>query len=325
MEYTLISYCCGTWPNIGGVARYETQLKMIFPNRIFFIGPQQKKEMLAFLKTCKNPIVITDNHLSCDIPNEYPVLLVHHGSALTHAEREPNWDKYWKTLCCTGQSIMLKYRNPKNTWIISSSSFCTDEFTKYFGSEYKKFIDNYLVLHPSELDETRYKTDYNDKPVILGNWSTGNKGGNIINSLMKYTNFKYQQLQVMPKSNETIDDFNKRKQEIYLSSDIFLQISVSEGNSYATLDALLCGLVVVASNVGLFYKDVPDDCFVKLDWERNTDIEYVLDKLKYGWQNKEILSQNARKWYMSNCRFLDWELKMKKIVNDFYYRNYNDL
>ena len=30
-----------------------------------------------------------------------------------------------------------------------------------------------------------------------------------------------------------------------------------------TLDALLCGLIVVSTNVGLFFKDVPDDCFVK--------------------------------------------------------------
>ena len=34
-NYTLISYCCGTYPSIGGVARYDTQLKLVFPNRIF--------------------------------------------------------------------------------------------------------------------------------------------------------------------------------------------------------------------------------------------------------------------------------------------------
>ena len=322
MEYTLISYCCGTWPNIGGVARYDTQLKMIFPDRIFFIGPQQKQQMLNCLAICKNPIVITDNHLACDIPNEYPVLLVHHGCALTHAEREPSWDKYWKTLCCTGQNIMLKFRNPINTWIISSSSFCTDEFTKYFGNEYVKF-QNYLVLHSSELDENKHKVEFNKKPVILGNWSTNNKGGQIINSVKKTDIFEFRQLQVNPIFGETMTDFNKRKQEIYLSSDIFLQLSVSEGNSYATLDALLCGLVVVASDVGLFYKDVPDDCFVKLDWKRNTDVEYVLDRLQHAWKNKELLSQNARKWYMNNCRFIDWEIKMKKTVNDFAIKNYN--
>ena len=46
MPYTIISYCNGRWPDIGGVARYDTQLKLIFPERVFFKGPQQKEEML---------------------------------------------------------------------------------------------------------------------------------------------------------------------------------------------------------------------------------------------------------------------------------------
>lgn len=75
MTYTLISYCNDTWPHIGGVARYDTQLSITFPQRYFFKGPQQKKELINFLKICDNPIVITDNHLACDIPNKYPILL----------------------------------------------------------------------------------------------------------------------------------------------------------------------------------------------------------------------------------------------------------
>ena len=39
--------------------------------------------MLPFLNTCKNPVIITDNHLAYDIPDNYPVLLVHHGCALS--------------------------------------------------------------------------------------------------------------------------------------------------------------------------------------------------------------------------------------------------
>ena len=55
----------------------------------------------------------------------------------------------------------------------------------------------------------------------------------------------------------------------------FYKYPNSEGNSYATLDALICGLPVVASNVGLFYKDVPEDCFVKIEWRKNHDVEYI--------------------------------------------------
>jgi hypothetical protein len=319
-NYTLISYCCGTWPSTGGVARYDTQLNIIFPKRVFFAGPQEKGKMLDLLKKCKNPIVITDNHLSCDIPNDYPVLLVHHGCAMVTAERTTSWEPYWKNLCCNGQNKMLNYRNPNNTWIISISQACTDDFTRIYKDEYTKF-KYFKVLHPSELNEKVVKNKFNDKPIVLGNWNHPKKGGNIIDKLKNNDFFKFEQLNVYPANNEPLEYFNKRKQEIYLNSDIFLQLSVSEGNSYATLDALACGLVVVASNVGLFYSDVPEDCFVKIEWERNGDVDYVIQKLNYAWENREKLSENARKWYLQNCNFADWKNKMYKIVNDFHYIN----
>ena len=99
---------------------------------------------------------------------------------------------------------------------------------------------------------------------------------------------------------------------------MFLQISLCEGFSYAALDALLNGLVVISSNVGFFYKDIPEDCFVKIDWKRINDTEYIKSKIEYAWENRDQISKNGRKWYMENCRFIDWEKKMKSILNDFY-------
>ena len=73
-----------------------------------------------------------------------------------------------------------------------------------------------------------------------------------------------------------------------------------------TLDALLCGIPVVSSNVGLFYKDIPEDCFVKIEWERNNDLKYIEEKLNYAWENKEILSKKGREWYLANCNLNNW-------------------
>lgn len=324
LEYNIVSYCCGKYPSIGGVERYDAQLKMIFPNRVFFQGPKEKDKMLEYLKNTKNPIIITDNHLSCDIPNDYPVLLVHHGCAKTHAERDSNWKGITMELCCNGQDKMLSIREPKKTWIISSSSFCKDQFKKYYRDKYSLF-DNYLILHSSEFNSTIFKTTFNKfKPIILGNWSTFNKGQQIIPAIKSLTDkYEFKQLQIKPNQNESLNDFNLRKQQIYLDSDIFLQLSVSEGNSYASLDALFCGLVVVASNVGAFYKDVPEDCFVKIPWEKNNDANYVMERIEYAWNNREILSINARKWALENCNFELWKKKMYKIVKKFYEHNYD--
>lgn len=311
----IISYCCGCYQqgDFGGVARYDYQLSLIFKDRVFFKGPVEKKKMLNFLEKCKNPLVITDNQFSCDIPNKYDILLVHHGCAKTTALRTPDWGEPWKSLCLNGQNKMLDYRDPDKTTIISISQSCTDDFTNYYGEKYTKFkrLD---ILHPSELDETKYKNNFNSKPVILGNWNHPKKGKKIIPTLKrKLKDFEFKQLSIGC-NDKNFKDFNRRKQDIYLGSDIFLQIATSEGNSYATLDAMISGLVIVASNVGLFYKNVPENCFVKLDWEKNNDINYVREKILEGWKRREELSKNCRMWYLDNCRFIDWEKRMRKLI-----------
>jgi glycosyltransferase involved in cell wall biosynthesis len=323
----IVSYCNGTWPSIGGVARYDTQLKLIFPNRIFFKGPQEKDKMLQYLKTCKEPIIITDNHLSCDIPNEYPVLLVHHGCALTTSERNPDWEPFWRDLCCNGQKQMLSYRNPQNTWIISISNACAVDFNRFYPDLYPKFkrID---LLHPSELYEGVQKKGFNDKPIILGNWNHIKKGKHLLPKLKELLpEFEFIQLNVMPKNNESLGHFNYRKQDIYIKADMFLQIANSEGYSYASNDSLINGLVTIATNVGGFFGDVYKDAYVELDWKKcygeNIDYDYICDKIRYAWDNREELSKKGREWYMKNCRFTDWEKKMKDLVTDFHSAIYN--
>jgi hypothetical protein len=312
----IIHYCCCSYDrgDHGGVARYDYQISKAFPNRVYFQGPYEKDQMLAYASSCSSPIIITDNHLSCDIPNDFEVIIVHHGVAHTHAEREPQWDPYWKNLCCSGQQRMLFHRDPEKTKVISISKFCTDEFTRFYRQYYTKF-ERADILHASDLDESRFKNQWNDTPVVLGNWSTENKGSLIVQELASTSTFNFRTLNVQP-INSDIDDFNARKQDIYLSADIFLQLSLCEGNSYATLDALLCGLPIVASNVGLFYEDVPEDCFVKVDWKQNGDINYVKEKLEEAWENRNTLSKNCRDWYLQNCGFSDWALKTRNFIGE---------
>ena len=260
--------------------------------------------------------MITDNHLSCDVPNNIKTLLVHHGCAVTTSERNPDWGEPWKSLCTNGQLKMLDYRDVKKTNILSISKACTVDFTKYFGEKYTKFnrID---LLHASELDENRYKKGFNSVPQVLGNWHGLKKGERLMPKLKSNAkDFKFNQLNVRIK-NGNIEDFNRRKQNIYINNDIFLQLSNSEGNSYASLDGLICGMVVVSSNVGLFYGDVPEDCFVKLDWRKNGDVKYVEERLRYAWKNREEISRRGREWYMNNCRLVDWNKKMLEVVDEY--------
>lgn len=308
----IVHYCIGSYDigDNGGVARFDYQLKQVFPDRKYFKAPEQKLELCKYLNNCKNPLVFTDNQFAIDIPNCFNTVIIHHGCAKTHAIREPTWEKSIRDLCCDGQNRMLIYRYPLTTKILSCSQFCSDEFEKHYPLQYVNFKKE-KILHPSELKESCDKKYWNNVPVILGNWSTENKGSKVVEALSKDHTLIFQKLDVKV-INGDIETFNKRKQDIYLQSDVFLQLSLCEGNAYSTIDALICGLPIVASNVGLFYKDVPEDCFVKIEWEKNNDIDYIKEKIKYALQNKEILSKKAKEWYMNNIRFEDWK---QKIIN----------
>ena len=311
----IVHYCCGSYKkgDYGGVARYDYHISQLFPQYRHFTGPREKNDLLCYLGRHKDSvIVITDNHLACDIPNEYKVLLVHHGVAETHATREPDWNKYWRDLCCNGQKQMLYHRQPETTKIISISQFCTDEFTKYYGDKYKEF-KNTKILHTSELDESIFKKEWNKNPIIIGNWKDKNKGKFIVEELMKKDKYRFVPMNVYPDKNN-INEWNKRKQKAYVDCDVYLQLSLCEGFSYAALDALLCGIPVISSNVGLFYNDIPDDCFLKIDWERMNDEEYIEEKINYALKNKKELGRKGRDWYLKNCSFNLWKNKMKQVI-----------
>ena len=53
-------------------------------------------------------------------------------------------------------------------------------------------------------------------------------------------------------------------------------------------------LKIFLKDFGLFYKDVPEDCFVKIDWKRNGDAKYIQEKLEYAWKHREELSKKSR-------------------------------
>ena len=46
--------------------------------------------------------------------------------------------------------------------------------------------------------------------------------------------------------------------------------------------------------------------YVELDYQKcygdDIDYDYLCNKIKYAWNNREELSNNAREWYMEYCR-----------------------
>jgi|UniRef100_A0A6C0IXG1 hypothetical protein len=316
MTKLIVSYCNNKYPeNYGGVARFDYCLSLIFPNRIFFKGPEDINLLLDFCKenNKEDYIIITDNHLSSQIPDEIPLIVVHHGVARTHLEREPNWDIKWKNLCVYGQDLMFHLRSPKNTVFVSPTIFCKNEFGRIYGKMYNTY-KNIYITHASELDELVYKTTFNKKPIIVGNWIQDSKGKHLIEELkMLLPEFEFKPLELDFK-NKTIEEYNKEKQDYYMSGDIYLCLSLVEGCSYSLLDAMLTNLLIVSTDVGIMENEVNKRTFVDLSWN-NLDVNLICNKIKYIWENKKDYFNKSREEYFKITSWDRWKKEWNNVIN----------
>ena len=216
---------------------------------------------------------------------------------------------------------MLEYRKPENTLIVSCSQSCIDDFTKYYDDIYTKF-KRILLLHSSELDKDDYKKSFNEKPIILGNWNHMKKGGKYIDAIKNLLKDEFIFKQLKTSSTKNIKKHNNEKSDIYKNADIFLQLSSSEGNSYATLDAFNKNLLICGTNVGLLYDLSDKEVAVIFDWEKASDVNFVAERIRYLWKNREKYNRKSKEWFDNNVPFNEWKIKIKKIVNDFYKEQY---
>ena len=317
----IISFCNNKYPdNYGGVARFDYCLSLVFPDRIFFKGPEEIDKLLQFYKENNNYIIITDNHLSSCIPQEIPLIVVHHGVARVHLEREPKWDKKWKNMCVYGQDLMFHLRKPENTIFVSPTKFCKNEFGRIYGKRYQMY-KNIYIPHVSELDGTKYKTSFNQKPVIIGNWIQNSKGKDLIDDLIKeLPEFEFRPLQI-DFTNKTIEEFNNMKQQMYIDADIYLCLSIVEGSSYSVLDAMLNNLLIVSTDVGIMENEVSKDSFVGLSW-KDRGIENISKNIRYIWENKERYFNKSRQEYFRLINWEKWESEWKKLICDSKFINY---
>ena len=312
----IISYCNNKYPNsFGGVARFDFCLSLITNHeRVFFKGPEEINDLLEYYQKNKG-IIITDNHLSSQISKDIPLIVVHHGVARTHAEREKNWDEKWKNLCVRGQDLMFHLRKPKNTIFVSPTIFCKNEFSRIYGKIYSEF-PNYYLPHASELDESKFKMKLNEKPIILGNWSQDHKGKNLISELIKkLPEFEFRNLKVDFK-NKSIDEFNNIKQKMYIDSDIYLCLSIVEGSSYSVLDAMLNNLLIVSTDVGIMENEVDKNSFVSLSW-KNLEVDYICKKIKYIWKKREKYFNKSREEYFKLTNFDKWKHQWNEVIDYF--------
>ena len=318
----IIHYCCGNYQtgDFGAVARFDHCLKCNFPNVIMYQGPQQKSEFLSFISQCqKPPIIFTDNHLACDIPNEFNTIVVNHGCAQRTNENLENWDSYWKDLCLNGQMKMLEHRKVETTIMLPVCTSIREDFRRYHNLEYDKF-KNERVLHYSFFDEKKvkkYKTGTNLKTRILGKFS--GTTSEIVNDLMDSEladKYYFQQLNSDGRFFKTVADYILAQQKTYLQCDMYLQLSNHDNSVYEVLDAAVCGIVILSTNIGAC-SDMPGDCYVRVEHHKARDKDYMAGRIEYGLANKMTLTENARRWVSEKHSKKIWKSEILKAMSVF--------
>ena len=309
--------CCGAYEHglFGGVPRYDNQIKMTFPSRIIV---RNKPELMHALSNFPNVRVIVDNHYALLVPQEVPCIIVHHGCAQEHIIRAPNRMDLLEL--AEAQRSIWQYRASKNTKVISISQFCTDMFTKHYALDYPHFR-NILLPHCSEHASMGVAWSYTPRDtdqaiMVLGNFKGSSKGEQRMRAVESLSNGRISlcalSVQPMNLGSWAIQEFEERKARIYTQYDVFLQLSVFEGDSYATLDALCLGMPVVATDTGAFYKDVPEDCFVKVAWDAHP--EEVCHAIFEARMRSHELSKKALDYCKMHRDFAAWQAKMREVV-----------
>lgn len=240
-----------------GVPRFDMTLRRAIPEMVSVIK-------LPALDPCD--IVIADNHLSNDVPPHIKTVIVHHGCALTHYERDPMW-QYPHTLeICEKQRRMFDL---PNRVCVSQSYWASTEFAKRVPN-YPKSV--YIIQNWVERIDPLPK---HGKPIIIGDWRDNNKGVNAWRKLAeKCDKYEFRPL------NFT-DDAGRKKQ--YGEASLYLCLSLSEGGAHAVCDAEAAELPIVTTDVGN-YISFPDCEVIRWQDRDNTDlvIAAIEKKLKIG-------------------------------------------
>lgn len=270
-----------------GVCRFDWEIRKVFPRIRSVTKPPKDLDP-------EQDLVITANHLSLDVPEEIKTVVVHHGCAQTHFDRDPGWRTDETLEICRRQKEMFKR---PNRIFVSPSRWCAEEFLRHGFAE----VLAEIIPHWVETISRRIVPRGSGSPVVLGDWRDRNKGVAILETLRKtHPELEFRQLRC---------DYETRA-KAYRDADVYLGLSVSEGGSYALSDAEAAGLPIVMTDVGNY-------------------LEYS-DRIAIPWENREDpdliayhLGMRARTGRMSpsffdSYTFDKWKAKWEDLVRRFW-------
>ena len=220
----------GAW---SGVPRFDWELRKAFDGLISLALTPATRVLLAQLARSRpDTIVITANETSLDVPDALRTIVVHHGCAQTHFDRDPHWRGRGPHRLCAAQRAM--YQRPNRTFV-APSAWVAEQFSTHYQVPLAPVIPNWVPGLAAAADEAHAKQR------VLGDFRTWNKGSEVLPRLAAR----------MPELEfRALSCTYATRHEAYARADAYLGLSVSEGGSYALCDAEVARLPIVMTDVG---------------------------------------------------------------------------
>lgn len=265
-----------------GVSRFDLMLRRVFPE-IKSITPA---EIPMTFKT--GDLVITDNHLVLTIPDEIEAIVVHHGCAATHYERDPLWRNHATARMVADQMLMTRERKAR-TIFWAPSAWVADEFSRHNPDWMREVVVCPNWVEPMDL--SRWADSILEQKIIIGDWRDANKGSHIWKRIASKApaGWKFEPL-------EFRDQATKEKQ--YGLASVYLCLSLSEGGAYSVSDAEAAGLPIVTTDVGN-YREFSDS--IVIPWQERENPGVVLPAI----EKALTIGRRPNNWY-TGVTFSHW-------------------
>ncbi len=237
-----------------GVPRFDWELRRALPELNSVNTKFKTRAWLRWLAIREpDAIVITGNETSLMVPDGLRTIVLHHGCAQTHFERDPAWRGAMETGFCRAQRDM--YKKP-NRWFLSAARWTAEQFSQHHGVPLAPVLPSWVESLP------RLRTS-NARPIVLGDFRTFNKGSAVVEKLaVARPKLEFRDLRCT---------YEQRK-DVYGIADAFLSLSLSEGGSFSVSDAEATGLPLVMTDVGNYLEYTGSHV---LPWQKRDDVDAV--------------------------------------------------
>ncbi len=279
----------GAW---SGVPRFDWEIRKALPEIVSLRVSVLARTLLHYLALRRpDAVVITGSETSVLVPEELRTIVVHHGCAQTHFDRDPEWRDKGSQAICDAQRAMYAR---KNRWFVAPSRWTAEQFSHHYAVPQAQVIPLWV---PSFTRPARPSTG---RKVVLGDFRNFNKGENVISKLTPLV--PDIELRALACTYET-------RHAAYATADAYMCLSLSEGASYAMCDAEAGSMPIVTTNVGNCEEFTEA---VVIDWRERDDPRVVTAALQ------RALTEVRGPSFYQGYRLEDYSRAWRALIDEVY-------